>query len=252
MSNYVSSISGVGVRPMVLVQPNRKAVLVQTNSEEETSNRNKMSTGKKIAVTAGIGLGIAALEDFVFFKGKYSKKIYNSIKNLFKKPTKGASSGKGVTGTGSTATTGTTNNTNLTPVDTNTRNLVVKAEQNQIINNAPTYQPPNPQQRQAIEQLHQANQIQRAELNSIGSRAQGAKNLEQVAANINAENAALNQIGTKTITHANGNVYHIENGNVVKVDLYNKLKDGTSKFNRSIEDTLNISKHLSKQGVSFT
>lgn len=210
--------------PQTKYIPNNKNKTYPQNNVQQSKEKKELSTGTKIAIATTVGTGLALLVDYFVFKGKYSKKAINYIKNLFKKPTTQTTQKPP---TGSTTAGGTTGMANtvqqLTPAE----------------------------QAQALNKLHETNAIQRAELNSIKNNARGAEKLEQVAVNIQKENAVLNKLGTNTITHANGNVYHLKDGKVVKVDLYNRCKDGTLKFNKSLESELKIAKHLSKQNVSF-
>ena len=274
MSDSISSIKGLSPVLVPVVPVDRK-VPNQTNSinvlektpQKDEFKKDGMSTTTKVAIATTLGLGVALTADFVFFKGKYSKKVVNYIKNLFKKPTQKPSTSTNNTVTTISKPTQKPTNVSLTNnnsyidtrhVNADTRKLVEQAQrdivtpqQQALYNQRHSYQPPTLQQRQAMDRLHQANQAQRAELNSIKNNSIGAEKLEQVATNIQKENIALNKIGTNTIKHANGNVYHIKDGKVVKVDLYNHCKDGTLKFNHSLDSELKIAKHLSKQGVTF-
>ena len=222
MSSSINSIQSFA--PVVAPNtPNTRKILdqiLQKNSLEKSPEKDEfkkdgMSTTTKVVIATTLGIGIAALVDYFAFKGKYSKKLINYVKNLFKKPT------TQTTPKPPTGTSGTTSGT------------LTQAEQTQALN-----------------KLHEANALQRAELNSIKNNARGAEKLEQFAANIQKENAALNKLGTSTVTHANGNVYHIKNGKVVKVDLFNHCKDGTLKFNHSLDSELKIAKHLTKHHIS--
>ena len=230
MSSSINSIQSFA--PVVAPNtPNTRKIwvqILQKNSLEKSPEKDEfkkdgMSTTTKVVIATTLGIGIAALVDYFAFKGKYSKKLINYVKNLFKKPT-----------TQTTPKPPTTVTSGTTSGITNAPTTLTQAEQTQALN-----------------KIHEANALQRAELNSIKNNARGAEKLEQFAANIQKENAALNKLGTSTITHANGNVYHIKNGKVVKVDLFNHCKDGTLKFNHSLDSELKIAKHLSKHNISF-
>ena len=248
-------------------------------TKKEDTKKEGMSTAAKVAIGTTVGIGVAALVDAIFFKGKYSKKVISFFKNLFSKPKTTAptkpTTGATTTGVSSGVSTSiktpnntspisnaqeasVVNNINTQYVNGNTRRLVEKAsrdvvtpQQQAAYDRAIAYQAPTSQQQAAIDKLHAANATQRAELNSIANNSKGAEKLQQVAQKATTEGQALANLGTNTIKHANGNIYHIQNGKVVKVDLYQKCADGTLKFNHSLDGELKIAKHLSKQNVTF-
>lgn len=144
-------------------------------------------------------------------------------------------------------------NINLSHVNANTRNLVEKASagtvtpaQQKAYDKAIAYQAPNAKQKIAIDELHAANAAQRAELNSIAHNSKGSEGLNAVKAGIKAEANVAKTVSNGSIRHANGNIYHIENGAVTRVELYQNGVKNTVE----LTDPKKIAKHLAKHNVN--
>ncbi len=146
-------------------------------------------------------------------------------------------------------------NINLSHVDGNTRKMVEKASadiitpaQQKAYDKAIAYQAPTRKQDAAIKRMRKANAAQRAELNSLANNSKGAENLAKVEAGIKAEAAAAKKVSNGCVRHANGNIYHVENGAVTKVELYqNGVKNPVE-----LTDSKKIAKHLAKHNVNMT
>ena len=72
--------------PQTKYIPNNKNKTYPQNNVQQSKEKKELSTGTKIAIATTVGTGLALLVDYFVFKGKYSKKAINYIKNLFKKP----------------------------------------------------------------------------------------------------------------------------------------------------------------------
>ena len=141
-------------------------------------------------------------------------------------------------------------------VDGNTRKLVEKSKSGTVSKKQQArydrgikYKPMSSQQENIMAKKALENSAQRAELNSIGSLAEVSDKLKTIATESIPEMKIINNV----CTNSNGNVYHFDDaGNVVKVELFQRLKDGTLKANGELTDTLKIQKHLTKQNVKLS
>lgn len=145
-------------------------------------------------------------------------------------------------------------NINLSHVNGKTRKLVEKAgsetvtaAQQEAYNASIAYQKPTLRQKVAIKKMHKANAAQRAELNSLANNSKGAENLATVSAGIKAEAKAARQLANGGIRHTNGNIYHIENGAVTRVELYQNGVKNTVE----LTDAKKIARHLAKHNVNL-
>ena len=151
-------------------------------------------------------------------------------------------------------------NINLSHVNANTRKMVEKAgagtvtpAQQAAYDRAIAYQAPTASQKAAMAERHAANAAQRRELNSIAHNSTGAENLVRAKAVAQAEASAAKAVTSGPIRHANGNIYHIENGAITKVELFQRNKAGELVKNTvELTDPTKIAKHLAKQGVSLS
>lgn len=153
-------------------------------------------------------------------------------------------------------------NINLSHVNANTRKMVEKAgagtvtpAQQAAYDRAIAYQAPTAAQKTAIAELHSANAAERAVKNSIGNRnCYGAGNLRLVEASAQAEAKAAKIVANRAYRHpGTGNIYHVQNGAITRVELYQRNKAGEFVKNSvELTDPAKISKHLAKQEVSLT
>ena len=151
-------------------------------------------------------------------------------------------------------------NINLSHVNANTRKMVEKAgagtvtpAQQAAYDKAIAYQAPTAAQKTAMAERHAANATQRRELNSIANNSTGAEKLVAAKATAQAEAKAAKTVTSGPIRHANGNIYHVENGAVTKVELFQRNKAGELVKNPvELTDPTKISKHLAKQGVNIS
>ncbi len=150
-------------------------------------------------------------------------------------------------------------NINLSHTNANTRKFVEKAgtgtvtpAQQKAYDKAIAYQAPTAAQKTAMAERHAANAAQRAELNSIANNSTGAEKLVTAKTAAKVEAKAVQTITDGAVRHANGNIYHVKDGVITKVELFQRNKAGELVKNSvELTDAAKISKHLAKQGVSM-
>jgi len=148
-------------------------------------------------------------------------------------------------------------NINLSHTNANTRKFVEKAgtgtvtpAQQKAYEKSIAYQAPTATQKTAMAERHAANAAQRAELNSIANNSTGAEKLVAAKTAAKAEAKAAQAITDGAVRHANGNIYHVKDGVITKVELFQRNKAGELVKNSvELTDAAKISKHLAKQGV---
>lgn len=151
-------------------------------------------------------------------------------------------------------------NINLSHVDANTRKMVEKAgagtvstAQQKAYDRAIAYQAPTAAQKTAMAERHAANAAQRRELNSIAQNSTGAEKLVAVKTAAQAEAQAVKAVTSGPIRHANGNIYHVKDGVITKVELFQRNKAGELVKNTvELTDPTKIAKHMAKQGVKMS
>ena len=153
-------------------------------------------------------------------------------------------------------------NINLSHVNANTQKMVEKTgagtvttAQQAAYDKAIAYQAPTATQKVAIAELHSKNAAERAVKNSIGNRnCTGAGNLRLAEAAAQAEAKAAKTVANGAYRHpGTGNIYHVQNGTVTRVELYQRNKAGEFVKNSvELTDPTKISKHMAKQDVSLT
>ncbi|MFI3300612.1 MAG: hypothetical protein R3Y28_04240 [Candidatus Gastranaerophilales bacterium] len=250
----------------------------------------KPSTGKNIAVGTGVTLAIALAGDFLLTGGKYSKKIWKSIRGLVddaakkgddvvsnSKPDKSSAKSNKIIernkdkyyiDNGEAARQKVndviehnpvpnvkrtiTNNIEaecIENIDTtkmvrgkryarNMQSNVVTAKQQEIANNKIKFKPATKEQNIAMQQRHQVNKQQRAELNSIGQSKDGEK-LTQLRENV-VTLTASKPITNGVSTLKNGAKCTYKDGEVVLI----RFAEGNG-F-REISKPQNIAKYLNK------
>ena len=225
-----------------------------TGSKEKTSNKKKI-LGKLLAFAAVVGGAILLKKNW----NKVSQFVDDIIKK-FKKggKAKGTEIGKEIVKKNDKVAQQ-VKNIDVKHTNSKTRKLVQEASedtvtraQQEAYDKAIAYQPPTATQKKAMAKRHAANAAQRRELNSIANNSTGAEKLVAAKAAAQAEAQAAKVVTSGPIRHANGNIYHVKDGVITKVELFQRNKAGELVKNSvELTDPTKISKHLGKQNIDL-
>ena len=226
-----------------------------TGGKETTSNKKNV-LGKLLTLAAVVGGAVLLKKNW----NKISQFVDDIIKK-FKKggKAKGTEIGKEIVKKNDKVAQQ-VKNIDVKHTNSKTRKLVQEASedtvtraQQEAYDKAIAYQPPTATQKKAMAKRHAANAAQRRELNSIANNSTGAEKLVAVKAAAQAEAQAAKVVTSGPIRHANGNIYHVENGAITKVELFQRNKAGELVKNTvELTDPTKIAKHMAKQGVSMS
>ena len=110
-------------------------------------------------------------------------------------------------------------------------------------------EPLTKEQKQALDRLNKANSEERAVKNSLAENSKG-DSLALERSFCASEAKVAQAITDGAVRHANGNIYHVKDGVITKVELFQRNKAGELVKNSvELTDAAKISKHLAKQGV---